>query len=408
MTAGDTAMRTAVRPAFQVKELLPLLGAELLAGSAEAWVSALSTDSRVLEAGDYFLALKGERFDGHGFAQEALAKGAGGVIVERNAGRRLLASTPPTASRPVLGVEDPLAALQALAAAHRRRFHLPMIGITGSNGKTTTKEMTAAILSCRRRVLKTHGNLNSQIGLPLVVLRLAAEHAVAVLELGISRHGELTRLCRMAQPTIGVITNIGPAHTEFLGDLDGVRRAKAELLEALPADGVALLNRDDEAYDWLRRRCRCRSVSFGLSAAADVRAVVHEAGSPSSDGAPRQVLTLQWPGGRAEATTPAVGLHNACNAAAAAAAALQVGAGPDEIAAGLGAVELPAMRSEWRSLPGGARVLLDAYNANPLSVRRALETAARLAGRGRVVAVLGDMLELGPAARRWHEEMGAA
>ena len=403
--AMQTAMRTAVRPGFQVRELLPLLGAQLLSGSGEAWLLALSTDTRTLEAGDYFLALKGAQFDGQAFARDAFARGAAGVIIERSAGRRLVTESAPAG--PVLAVDDPLAALQALAAAHRRRFRLPVIGITGSNGKTTTKEMTAAILSRRYIVLKTEGNLNSQIGLPMVVLRLTDEHAVAVLELGISQHGELSRLCRLAQPTIGLITNIGPAHTEFLGGLEGVRTAKSKLLDGLPADGVALLNRDDDAYDWLRQRCRGRSVSFGLSPAADVRATVQK--TESSPGAPlRQLLTLQWPGGRVEVVTPAIGTHNACNAAAAAAAALEIGATAGEIAAGLEAVELPAMRSEWKTLPGGVRLLLDAYNANPTSVRRALETAAQLAGRGRVTAFLGDMLELGPQARQWHEEIGAA
>jgi UDP-N-acetylmuramoyl-tripeptide--D-alanyl-D-alanine ligase len=408
-------MRTRVQPGFPLAELLTLLGAELLAGDAGASLSALSTDTRALEPGDYFLALTGARFDGHEFVPAAFERGAGGAIVERGAGRRLLARLSGIggkAGRPVLGVDDPLAALQTLAAAHRRRFHLPVIGITGSNGKTTTKEMTAAILSRRYAVLKSRGNLNSQIGLPLAVLGLTAEHAAAVFELGISQRGELTRLCRMAGPTIGVITNIGPAHTEFLGDLDGVRAAKAELLEALPVDGVAVLNRDDAAYDWLRQRCRCRTVGFGLSTSADVRVVIGSAGpspKPSprlSDNRPVQPVTLEWARGRAEVILPLVGAHNAANAAAATAAALEVGVGPEEIVAGLQATQLPAMRSDWRRLPGGVRLLLDAYNANPVSVRRAMETAAQQAGGGRVAAFLGDMLELGPSAVRYHREIG--
>ncbi len=401
----ETIMRTAVRPVFRIKELVALLGAALLAGDEDEELSALSTDTRTLEAGDYFLALKGARFDGHAFVQKALERGAGGAIVERSAGRRLLDQSP--ISRPLLGVDDPLAALQALAAAHRRRFRLPVIGVTGSNGKTTTKEMAAAILSHRYSVLKTRGNLNSQIGLPLILLGLTADHRAAVLELGISQHGELTRLCRLAAPTIGIITNIGPAHTEFLGDLEGVRAAKAELLAGLPADGVAVLNRDDEAYDWLRQRCRCRMVSFGLSPAAEVRVIVHPeaAGSQKGDD-PRQPVTLEWPSGRAEVALPILGQHNACNSAAAVAAALEVGVGPAEIIAGLESVQLPPLRSEWKRLPGGVRLLLDAYNANPLSVRRALEAAAQLAGRGRVIAFLGDMLELGPEAQRYHREVG--
>ncbi len=395
------SMRSMLQPAFSVKELVPLLGAVLLAGRQEEWLSALSTDTRALQAGDYFLALKGPRFDGHEFVAEALHRGAAGAIVELGAGRRWLAHHPTT--KPVLGVADPLGALQALAIAHRNRFVLPVIGVTGSNGKTTTKEMTAAILSRRYSVHKSQGNFNNQIGLPLTLLGLTAGHAAAVYELGISHRGELTRLCELARPTIGIITNIGPAHVEFLGDLDGVRAAKAELLDGLPVDGVALLNRDDDSYEWLHRRCRGRSVSFGMSSSAEVWGAVMamEAGEP-----PRQRIRLQWTGGRVELSLPVVGVHNVSNAAAAVAAALQVGVEPEEIIAGLEQVQLPAMRSEFRRLPGGVGLLLDAYNANPLSGQRALETARQLAGGGRVIAVLGDMLELGPEARRWHEELG--
>jgi UDP-N-acetylmuramoyl-tripeptide--D-alanyl-D-alanine ligase len=239
--------------------------------------------------------------------------------------------------------------------------------------------------------------------LPMVLLGLTAAHEAAVLELGISRPGELTRLCELACPTIGIITNIGPAHLETLGGLDGVRSAKAELLAGLSAEGRALLNRDEASFDWLSRRCRCRVVGFGESPEADVRSRILGIvpGEP-----PRQRILLQWAGGSAEALLPVIGAHFAVNAAAAAAAALAVGVEPREIATGLEEVRLPALRSEIKPLPGGARLLLDAYNANPLSVRRALETAAQLAGSGTIIAILGDMLELGPEAARWHEEIG--
>jgi UDP-N-acetylmuramoyl-tripeptide--D-alanyl-D-alanine ligase len=404
--AASIIMRTAVQPGFRVAELIALLGAELLAGDREGRLDAVSTDTRTLQPDDYFLALKGDRFDGHAFVPAALARGAAGAIVERGAGRQLLAGTVTKRDairQTWLGVDDPLLALQQLAAAHRRRFALPVIGVTGSNGKTTTKEMAASILARRYVVHKTGGNLNSQIGLPMVLLGLTSAHEAAVLELGISRHGELTRLCELAGPTIGIITNIGPAHLESLGGLDGVRTAKAELLAGLPMEGVALLNRDEASFEWLSRRCRCRVVSFGESSEADVRSRILdiERGDP-----PRQRILVQWTGGSAEALLPVIGAHFAVNAAAAAAAALAVGVGPEEITAGLEAVRLPAMRSEIKSLPGGARLLLDAYNANPFSVRRALETAAQLAGAGAIVAILGDMLELGPEAVRWHDEVG--
>ena len=401
---ADTAasiMRTIVRPGFHVTELIPLLDAELLAGDREGRLDAVSTDTRTLQPGDFFLALRGERFDGHAFVTTALERKAAGAIVEREAGRRLLKGAP--IRQPLLGVADPLDALQRLAAAHRRRFVVPVIGVTGSNGKTTTKEMTASILACRHVVHKTRGNLNSQIGLPMTLLGLTADHEAAVLELGISRHGELTRLCELAAPTVGIITTIGPAHLESLGDLNGVRNAKAELIESLPAEGVAVLNHDEAPFDWLRRRCRCRVVSFGESSGADIRCLVLgiEPGEP-----PRQRILVQWAGGRAEARLPVIGAHFAVNSAAAVAAALTVGVGPEEIVEGLETVRLPAMRSEIKPLPGGGRLLLDAYNANPLSMRRALETAAQLAGSGSIVAVLGDMLELGSETVRWHDEVG--
>jgi UDP-N-acetylmuramoyl-tripeptide--D-alanyl-D-alanine ligase len=399
--ATSIIMRTTVRPGFPVAELVALMGAELLAGGRDGRLESLSTDTRTLQPDDYFLALQGERFDGQAFVVDAFARGAGGAIVEREAGRRLLNDTP--IRQPLLAVADPLRALQQLAAAHRGRFALPVIGITGSNGKTTTKEMTASILSRRYAVHKTRGNLNSQIGLPMMLLGLTADHQAAVLELGISRAGELTRLCEQARPTIGIITNIGPAHLESLGGLDDVRAAKAELLAGLPAEGCALLNRDETLFDWLSRRCRCRIVSFGESPQADVRSRILgiEPGEP-----PRQRILVQWAGGSAEALLPVIGAHFAINAAAAAAAALAVGIGPEEIAKGLEEVRLPAMRSEIKPLSGGAHLLLDAYNANPLSVRRALETAAQLAGSGAIIAILGDMLELGPEAERWHDEVG--
>jgi UDP-N-acetylmuramoyl-tripeptide--D-alanyl-D-alanine ligase len=403
--AALTVMRTTVQPGFAVTDLIALLGAERLAGPTTdddaGRLDALSTDTRTLQQGDYFLALKGERFDAHAFVADAFARGAGGAIVELEAGRRLRADH--QISRPLLGVTDPLRALQQLATAHRRRFTLPVIGITGSNGKTTTKEMTASILSRRRAVLKTRGNLNSQIGLPMMLLGLTSEHEAAVLELGISRAGELTRLCEQACPTIGIITNIAPAHLETLGDLDGVRAAKSELLAGLPADGLAVLNRDDPSYDWLRQRCRSRVVGFGSSPEADVRGTVLriEQGAP-----PRQRIRVQWAGGSVEASLPVIGPHFALNAAAAVAAALEAGAKPAELIDGLESMQLPALRSEVKTLPGGGWLLLDAYNANPFSVRRALEAAAQLAGTGSVIAVLGDMLELGPEAERWHEEIG--
>ena len=396
-----TVLRTSLCPGFTLPELVSLLEAEQLSGRGAERCLAVSTDTRTLHEGDYFIALRGPSFDAHDFLTVAIERGAGGLIVNHDAGRRLLSRQ--RIAIPVIGVADPLMALQRMASAHRQRFTLPVVAITGSNGKTTTKEMLAAILSRRYETHKTRGNLNNEIGLPLTLMGLTAAHTAAVYELGISRWGELTRLCDMATPTIGLITNIGLAHIESLGDLEGVRSAKAELLDRLPADGVAVLNRDDESYGWLRSHCRGRSVSFGVSSASDVRVV---AGAIEPGDAPRQRIGLSWSGGTVDLALPVVGLHNVLNAAAATAAALQVGIAADDIAAGLESFRPPAMRSEWRQLAGGVHLLLDAYNANPISTRCALETTVQLATSGQAVAFLGDMLELGTNAVWWHQELG--
>jgi UDP-N-acetylmuramoyl-tripeptide--D-alanyl-D-alanine ligase len=302
----------------------------------------------------------------------------------------------------ILAVADPLRALQDAAAAYRARFQIPVVGVTGSNGKTTTKDMAAAILARRGLVLKTQGNLNNHIGVPLTLCGLSSAHHAAVVELGINHHGEMTRLCDIARPTVGVITNIGHAHLEGFGGIEGVARAKGELFAALPSDGTALLNADDPWVLVLRKGLRCESLTFGLGD-ADVQGSVVDDTTRTG-----MRVEIRYAGSAVECFLPVIGRHNASNAVAAAAVAVALDVDLDTIRLGLEAFRPAMMRSELVSTPAGIDVFNDAYNANPSSMQRALETVARLRGAGRVWAVLGEMCELGEASETLHREVGRA
>jgi UDP-N-acetylmuramoyl-tripeptide--D-alanyl-D-alanine ligase len=297
-------------------------------------------------------------------------------------------------------VEDTLAALQELAVMHRRRFRLPVVAITGSNGKTTTKEMLASILSRRGAVLRNEGNLNNHIGVPLTLFKLDAGHRAAVIEMGMSGFGEIALLTRLVLPTVGVITNIGPAHLQFLGSTDGVAKAKGELLETMRSDGTAVLNADDPYFGTLRARFSGRTVSFGMAPSADVRASDVDRRHDSTG------LMLHAGGRQVGLRLAAVGMHNVANALAAAAAATALEVPLGTVKAGLEEFRPVAMRSELRVLKGRT-FIADCYNANPASMLAALGSLAELGGP-RSVAVLGDMLELGDAAEAAHREAGAA
>ncbi len=394
---------------FTGADIAAITDGVLSQGSPATAVRRLWTDSRTVRRGDLFVALTGGRFDGHRFVAEALRNGAVGALVRygfKLPGTALLvgpggasAGTPPV----VIEVNEPLRAFQDLARAHRRRFDMPVVAVSGSNGKTTTKDMIAAILAERFATLKTEGNLNNHIGVPQTLLRLAARHEAAVIEMGISGLGEMARLCEIAAPTHGVLTNVGPTHLETLGDVRTVARAKGEMLDALPARGTAVLNADDAFYDELCARVRGRVRSFGFSRQADVRALSVETQGPSS-------TTLRvGVRGRARPFSVSLaiaGAHNVANALAAVAAGLAVGVGEGAIRAGLARYRPAVMRSEvrrWR----GVTVLNDCYNANPASMRAALRWLSESKGTGRAIAVLGDMLELGGEAQQAHRDIGA-
>ncbi|MDE0341208.1 MAG: UDP-N-acetylmuramoyl-tripeptide--D-alanyl-D-alanine ligase, partial [Nitrospinae bacterium] len=324
---------------------------------------------------------------------------AAGVVVEKGA------DVPGEGAIFVIEVGDTLRALGDLACAHRSRFEIPVAGITGSNGKTTTKEMIAALLSARGETCKSRGNLNNLVGLPHQVLRLDEGHANAVFEMGMSEPGEIRRLAEIARPRIAVITNVGPAHIEGLGSVEAVRDAKGEILEAMVPGGVAVLSNEDEHSRVLAERHEAtgeRVIRFGFSPQSDFWA---DEIRIAPDGTR---FTLYCPGGESEIRIDALGRHNVLNALAAAACASALGVGLDEAADGLSRAVLPKMRFQVREIPGrgGVHLLDDSYNANPASVAQALETASALSGDGRLITVLGDMAELGPLAERAHREVG--
>lgn len=359
-------------------------------------IGAISTDTRTIEAGDCYLALVGERFDGHDFVADAVAKGAAALVLKR--GTPLPNDVPGWV--PIAWVDDTLRAFQGIANGYRRRFRIPVVAVTGSNGKTTTKNMTAAVLSSRWSVLATEKNLNNEIGLPKTLLGLERGHGAAVVELGMRALGEIARLAETAEPTVGVVTNVAMVHLENLGQIENVAAAKAELIEALPSDGVAVLNRDDPRTYAMRTRTSAPFTTFGFSADSHVRAV--DVMLQGEEGT-RFVLLI---GDKKKAVRLNVlGRHHVVNALAAAAVGAQLGLTIDEIVSGLEKAETDEMRMQMVPLGSGVRLVDDAYNASPLSTEAALKTLAELSGE-RKVAVLGDMLELGKIAEEAHRRIG--
>jgi len=385
---------------FTGAEVSAIVGGTVLAGPsalARARILRVHTDSRSVKKGDLFVALPGERFDAHEFVPAAVAAGAAAVIVRAD-------YAPPRAiSGAVLfGVADPLRAYQQLAAAHRVRFSLPVVAVTGSNGKTTTKEMVASVLAARWRTMKTEGNLNNRVGVPQTLFRLNAKYEAAVIEMGVDDMGQTTRLCEIVRPTLGLITNIGPDHLEFFKTMDRSAESKAELLAELPKDGAAILNADDRYYGLFKKRAGGRVVSFGLTARAHVRAEEIE---PYGRDGTQFKLVLPGRARRLAARIRVPGEHNVTNALAAAAVGVALDVPGSAIVAGLAKFRPAAMRSQIE-VRHGVRIIVDCYNANPASTRAAVRLLAESKTKGRRIAVLGDMLELGPTTAQLHAEVG--
>ena len=377
---------------MDVRTVAEITGGHLMQNGASVEFQGISTDSRTLQPGELFIPLRGENFDGHDYLTQAIKRGAAACLSEEMIGGLLV---------PVVKVKDTLKALGDLAAASRRQFSGPVIGITGTSGKTTCKEMLASILTSLGPGLKSAGNYNNLIGVPLTLFELQPEHQWAVVEMGMSARGEIARLAEIARPNIGLITNIGAGHLENFDGLSGVARAKGELFISLPADGIALINADDPQVSVLPVANGVRRVFFGNNRDADVRAdkIVVQNGSVS--------FQLVIAGSAQKVVLPLPGRHNVGNALAAAAAATVIGIGLQAIAAGLEAFQPCPGRMELLEFPGNVVVLEDSYNANPLSVHAALDALHDLGAPGRRIAVLADMLELGPSGPELHKQIGS-
>jgi UDP-N-acetylmuramoyl-tripeptide--D-alanyl-D-alanine ligase len=363
-------------------------------GAGAAVVGDVVTDSRTLKPGDLFVALRGPRFDGHTFAAEVLERGAVGVIVER--GRA-------AGDARVIEVENTLTALQGLAHAVRKAVGTRVIAITGSAGKTTTKEAIAAVLATRYRVVKNKGNLNNHIGLPLSLMQLRTAPDVAVMELGMNHAGEISRLVAIAEPEVRVWTNVGDAHLGFFESADAIADAKAEILEGATADSVLVCNADDARIAARAGRFPGRTITFGESPSATVRAratMLHGVQGVSAD-----VVT---PAGTRSLATPLLGRGNMWNVLAAIAVALEFGLNLDAIAAEVARLQPADRRGAVRHLRDGITLVDDSYNSSPSALARALDVVAYEAHARRAVGVLGEMLELGVHARALHEASGRA
>ncbi len=377
---------------ISVKDVVKACNGELVSGDIDTKVTGVSTDTRTLQPGDLFFALTGESSDGHKFLHDALSRGAAGVVVSRKVEAKCLA----------IRVQDTLLALGDLGAFYRSKFDPVVVGVTGSVGKTTTKEMIAAVAAAKGPVLKNAGNFNNEIGLPLTLFGLTKKHEVAVVEMAMRGPGQIEYLAKIARPRIGVITNIHLSHVELLGTLDAIADAKGELLDYLPADGVAVLNADDAYFDYLSRRANCRIVSFGESARADVRA--SSAGIDADGCCNFQVTTAR---GSFDMRIPVPGEHNIKDALAAIAVGEELGIAHDDIKEALAGFKPPEKRSNVIPTRRGVVVIDDTYNASPPSTLSAIKTLSMMEG-DRKIAVLGDMLELGDHAIDAHLEVGRA
>jgi UDP-N-acetylmuramoyl-tripeptide--D-alanyl-D-alanine ligase len=365
--------------------------AEILDGAlhgADAEFGGVGSDSRTLARGELFVALAGPRFDGHAFVGAAAARGAAGALVTHALDEPL----------PQIEVADTRVALGRLASHWRDRFDIPLVAVTGSNGKTTVKNMVHSILSVRAPGLATAGNLNNDIGVPLTLLRLRPDHRHAVVEMGMNHPGEIAHLTRLARPTVAVITNAGEAHLAGLGSVEAVARAKGEIFAGLAPDGTAVINADDpHAGLWRQLAGERRCLRFGIEQPAEVSADYTLDAEGSS-------MQLKTPEGEIRMRLPLLGRHNVLNALAASGAALAAGAGLDDIRRGLEKLERASGRLELRRGANGARVLDDSYNANPASLTAGLEVLKQASGER--VLVLGDMGELGAAGPELHRRAG--
>jgi len=373
-------------------EIAQAINGNIIQGNPGIVISRVSTDSRRIEPGSLFFALRGTRYDAHQFLDQAIAAGAGGLVVDREVEAPI--------DIPVIKAPDTLAALQALAASNRERCGIALIGVTGSTGKTTTKDMIAAVLGTRLRTIKTMGNYNNEIGLPLTLLNMDENSEVAVVEMGMRGPGEIDTLCRIAKPNGAVITNIGETHLELLGTVSNIAAAKGEILENIPTDGFAVLNAESPYMQREAKRCRGKVVFFGIEQECEITAKDITA----ENGGNR--FTAEIAGYEGEFFLPVPGRHNVMNALAAIAVGRELGLSIEEMAEGLKTVTLSDMRLAIIEA-GDIKIIDDTYNASPVSTGAALQVLKEVSCGKSTIAVLGDMLELGPRAAEGHLEVGS-
>jgi UDP-N-acetylmuramoyl-tripeptide--D-alanyl-D-alanine ligase len=382
-----------------IEEVLRTTGGKLLQGEEKAFFQGISTDSRTVGEGELFIALKGPRFDGHHFALMALEKKAGGVLIEEDKARDIRWN----GYRPkaVIAVKDTLRALGDLARERRRRYRTPVVALTGSNGKTTTKEMISACLETTFPILKTKGNLNNLIGLPLTLLNLTEKERVVILEMGMNVPGEIRRLTEIAEPDVGLITNIQKVHLEGMGSLERVKEEKGELFRRMRRDGTILVNQNDPHVIDLASEFSGQKITFGVEKSADMMAK-----EIRLRGVEGTSFNLILEGEEMEVNLPLLGRHFIPNALAAIGVASLFGIEVKKVKDALEHFQPFPMRMEVIHLKGGKTLINDAYNANPRSTELALETLTEMKGKGRAIAVLGDMLELGDFAEEAHQQLG--
>ncbi len=365
-------------------------GADPAALNASA--TGYSIDSRTIQPGELFFAVKGEKMDGHDFVAQAIEKGAVAAVVSR-------AKAAQFSTLPLIAVEDTLVALQTLATAVRRLWGKPLVGVTGSAGKTTTKEAIAHVLATRLQVHKSEGNFNNHFGLPLMLLKLQPEHDVAVIEMGMSHAGEIAVLAKIALPETGVVTNVAPVHLEFFDSIADIARAKYELIQSLPAGGTAVLNADDEYVSQFGRDFKGKVVQYGMGLTANVRA--ENVAAHGEEGSTFDVVVGDQ---REPASLPLVGSHNVLNALAAVAVALEQGFALRDAVAAVATLAAADKRGQVVRL-GNITIINDCYNSNPKAMAAMVDALASMPAQRRIV-VAGEMLELGPMGAEMHRESG--
>lgn len=401
---------------FTIKEILDATKGRLFSGDIETEITGVSIDSRTIKTGDLFIAIKGSRFDGHNFINEALSRGAAAVIVQKGSGLRaqgwgqnLFTQSPEPRAQSdfishlahIIEVPDTIIALGDLACYHRKRFSIPIIGITGSCGKTTTKEMVAHILSTAQyNILKNEGTQNNQIGIPLTLLKLNADCEVAILEFGSNHPGEIKYLAEVASPTMGLITNIGPSHLEFFGDIEGVLHEKWSLIQLLPKDGLAVLNGDDPFL-----RCLPQSKTFGIENECDIMAVIISYSKCGLKFSVRLSPSLNTRYSTFDVVLNLLGRHSIYNALAAIGITSSFELDYQLIQTAFRSF-IPVQMRLIPTQVNGFTILDDTYNCNPLSMQAALQTLADYPTNGKRILVVGDMLELGDKAHDYHRQIG--